>query len=213
MYTRLCTFACIPFVALTIAIGGCANAPQQPRADAGVDPNYDAARARAVRLTQTQRGAELAIDARVLFDTGKFDVKAEGQVMLDNVASLVKQKSAANLLVEGHTDNVGAAAINQRLSEQRAESVRAGLLARGVQPGRIQTKGLGMTQPVADNASEDGRAQNRRVQIVLLGETVEQLGGQKATEERLQSGLEKFIQNAEALMRGVWGKITGGDTK
>ena len=95
---------------------------------------------------------------------------------------------------------------------QRADSVRAGLIARGVQPARMQTKGLGFSQPVAENTTEDGRTQNRRVNITLLGESVERIGG-KAEEERLASGLEKFLKDAEELVRGVFDKLTGNEKK
>ena len=129
-------------------------------------------------LKQTARGAEVVVDARVFFDTGKSDIKADGQVAIDRVATLLKEKSKANVLIEGHTDNVGAAALNQRLSEQRAISVRTALVAKGVPNSRFEAKGLGFAQSVADNGTEAGRAQNRRVQIVMLGESVERIGGQ-----------------------------------
>lgn len=104
---------------------GCA-APmtKSASADSGIDPNYDATQQKAVKLTQTSRGAEITFDARVLFDTGKAEVKSDGQVAIDRVASLLKERSAANVLIEGHTDNVGAAPLNQKLSEQRADSAR-----------------------------------------------------------------------------------------
>ena len=70
----------------------------------------------------------------------------------------------------------------------------------------MQTKGFGLSQPVAENITENGRTQNRRVQITLLGESVERIGG-KAEEERLASGLEKFVKDAEAMVRNVFGAI------
>lgn len=198
--------------AIAIILSGCATVPAQRSANAGVDPNYDVSKQKAVKLTQTNRGAQITFDARVLFDTGKAEVKSDGQVAIERVATLLKDKTAANVIIEGHTDSTGAAQLNQRLSEQRADSVRTSLVSRGVQPGRIQTKGMGFSQPVADNATEDGRSQNRRVEIVMLGETVERIGG-KAEEERLASGLEKFLQNAEELVRGVFERLTGNEKK
>lgn len=199
---------------MTLCLAGCATPGGQSAkpANQGVDPNYDASKQKAVKLTQTARGAEITFDARVLFDTGKADIKNDGQVAIDRVATLVKDKTAANVIIEGHTDNVGSAQLNQKLSEQRADSVRAALIARGVQPARMQTKGLGFSQPVAENITEDGRTQNRRVNITLLGESVERIGG-KAEEERLASGLEKFLKNAEELVRGVFDKLTGNERK
>ena len=201
-------------VVMALCLVGCATPGGQSAkpANQGVDPNYDASKQKAVKLTQTARGAEITFDARVLFDTGKADIKNDGQVAIDRVATLVKDKTAANVIIEGHTDNVGSAQLNQKLSEQRADSVRAALIARGVQPARMQTKGLGFSQPVAENTTEDGRTQNRRVNITLLGESVERIGG-KAEEERLASGLEKFLKNAEELVRGVFDKLTGNEKK
>lgn len=164
-------------VVAALLLGCAAPVTKSTSADSGVDPNYDATKQKAVKLTQTSRGAEITFDARVLFDTGKAEVKSDGQVAIDRVASLLKERSAANVLIEGHTDNVGAAPLNQKLSEQRADSVRAGLVARGVPQARMQTKGFGLSQPVAENTTEDGRTQNRRVQITLLGESVERIGG------------------------------------
>lgn len=200
---------------LTALVAGCAAPGSDSTASAatqGTDPRYDANAQRAVRLSQTSRGAQITFDARILFDTGKAEIRGEGNVALDRVARLVKEKTTANLVIEGHTDSTGTAQLNQRLSEQRAESVRAGLLARGVPTARLAAKGIGQTQPVGDNATEQGRGQNRRVEIVLLGESAERIGG-KAEEERLASGLEKFLKNAEGLVRGVFDRITAGEPK
>lgn len=198
-------------------VGGCAAPSGNSAAGAGTgaqgaDPRYDAAGQRAVKISQTSRGAQITFDARVLFDIGKSDIRGDGIVALDRVAGLVKEKTNANLVIEGHTDNTGTPPLNQRLSEQRAESVRAGLASRGVPIARLAAKGIGQTQPVGDNATEQGRAQNRRVEIVLLGESAERIGG-KAEEERLASGLEKFLRNAEGLVRGVFDRITGTESK
>jgi outer membrane protein OmpA-like peptidoglycan-associated protein len=190
------------------ALRGVATAPTNP----GVDPNYDASKQKAVKLTKTDRGYQMTFDARVFFDTGKSVIKEEGMEAMNRAATLLKEKTTANILVEGHTDNTGSAQLNQKLSEQRADSVRAGLVSRGVANSRIESKGLGFSQPVAENTSEDGRAQNRRVEIVMLGETFAKLDV-KQEEERLASGLEKFIKGAETFVRGVFDRITGGGEK
>lgn len=205
-------------MAISALVGGCAapggagGTSSGGAATQGADPRYDANSQKAVKLTQTARGAQITIDSRVFFDTGKAEIRGDGVVALDRVASLVKEKTAANVLIEGHTDNTGSAQLNQRLSEQRAESVRSGLVARGVPAARMQAKGIGFSQPVGDNATEEGRAQNRRVEIVMLGESAERLGG-KAEEERLSSGLEKFLKDAEGMVRGVFDRLTGGGNK
>ncbi|HEY8714481.1 MAG TPA: OmpA family protein [Candidatus Acidoferrum sp.] len=79
---------------------------------------------------------------------------------------LVQQDADLKLKVEGHTDNQGNAAANQALSERRAQAVVAWLTAHGVQASRLSAEGLGQTKPVADNGSEEGRAKNRRVELV-----------------------------------------------
>ncbi len=76
-----------------------------------------------------------------------------------------------HILIDGHTDSTGRAAYNLKLSELRAESVKAVLVANGVSPDRIETHGYGSTKPVADNATASGRGQNRRVEIVVQGES------------------------------------------
>jgi outer membrane protein OmpA-like peptidoglycan-associated protein len=79
---------------------------------------------------------------------------------------MLKQVSAAKVEIGGHTDNVGAADTNLALSQKRAESVRAALVERGIPTSRLAAKGYGDTAPVADNRSEEGRAKNRRVELV-----------------------------------------------
>ena len=210
-------FRLAALIATTALVAGCATpgdgtAGSAPSGAQGADPRYDANAQKAVKLSQTARGAQITFDARVLFETGKADVRGDGTVALDRVATLVKEKTTANLIVEGHTDSTGTAQVNQRLAQQRADAVRAALVTRGVAATRIQARGIGPSQPVADNATEQGRALNRRVEIVMLGESAERIGG-KAEEERLASGLEKFLKNAEGMVRGVFDKLTGGDAK
>ena len=80
----------------------------------------------------------------------------------------MNENPTLKLRVEGHTDNVGAAAVNQSLSEKRAQSVVAWLNAHRVPAARLTAKGFGATKPVAENSSEDGRAKNRRVELVKM---------------------------------------------
>ncbi len=100
------------------------------------------------------------------FDTGKATIQADSEAVLQQIAQLMKDDPALKLRVEGHTDNQGAAAANQTLSEKRAQAVVAWLTSNFVPASRLTAKGFGATKPVAANTSEDGRAKNRRVELV-----------------------------------------------
>ena len=100
------------------------------------------------------------------FDTASANLQASSNTQIDQVAAMLKSNAALNIEVAGHTDNVGAADANQKLSEARAAAVVKALAARGIAAGRLTAKGYGATQPVADNRTEDGRGKNRRVELV-----------------------------------------------
>jgi OmpA-OmpF porin, OOP family len=102
----------------------------------------------------------------ILFDTNSARIRAESFATLDEVGRVLAGQAAWALTVEGHTDSTGTADRNQVLSQQRAASVAEYLTAKGVAAGRLTTVGFGQTKPVADNATELGRAQNRRVELV-----------------------------------------------
>jgi len=95
------------------------------------------------------------------FDSAVLD--RESLPVLEGVAQYLKAEPGAHLAIEGHTDNIGGAPFNLDLSQKRAEAVRAYLVAAGIEAGRLEASGKGLTQPVADNATPEGRAQNRRV--------------------------------------------------
>ncbi len=103
----------------------------------------------------------------ILFATGKAEVQPESRPVLKEIASTMQKYPDLKILIEGHTDNVGGAAANLALSDQRAAAVKAALVAQfGLDGARITTKGLGDTKPVGPNATALGRAQNRRVEVV-----------------------------------------------
>jgi outer membrane protein OmpA-like peptidoglycan-associated protein len=103
-----------------------------------------------------------------LFETGKADLKQELKENLAEIAGILKNLlNESNVVVEGHTDNVGKAAANKTLSEQRAKAVSKYLSDRGVDKKRLKSVGYGLTKPVADNNTEEGRAKNRRVELVI----------------------------------------------
>ncbi|MDR2553934.1 MAG: OmpA family protein [Fibromonadaceae bacterium] len=104
----------------------------------------------------------------ILFETGKADLKQELRENLSAIGAILQSLlTESKVIVEGHTDNVGSADFNQKLSEQRAKAVMQYLIERGVVANRLQSVGYGLTKPVADNKTEEGRAKNRRVELVI----------------------------------------------
>lgn len=104
----------------------------------------------------------------VNFATDRSEILPASRPQIAEVAALLKDASSLRLAVNGHTDNSGTAAHNRNLSEARAKSVVAALVGAGIDPSRLQAKGFGADEPVADNATEEGKARNRRVELVRL---------------------------------------------
>ena len=104
----------------------------------------------------------------VSFDFNRTDIKPQFYPSLNTVANTLREYNQTVVEVSGHTDDVGSDAVNQRISEQRANAVASYLMAQGVQRERLETVGMGKRFPIADNATEQGRARNRRVEIRLL---------------------------------------------
>ena len=102
----------------------------------------------------------------IQFDTGKWDLKADGTATVAEIAKMLKAAPTLKIAIEGHTDNVGQPAANKTLSERRAQSVMKAVAAAGVEAGRLSAAGFGQEKPVADNRSDEGRAKNRRVELV-----------------------------------------------
>ena len=102
----------------------------------------------------------------ILFDTGKATIQPSSAPTLALIAEMLQANPETVLEIQGHTDNVGTPASNVALSRDRATAVKAALVKAGIAGERLSTKGLGDTQPVADNSTEDGRARNRRVELV-----------------------------------------------
>jgi OmpA-OmpF porin, OOP family len=100
------------------------------------------------------------------FETGKSAIKTESQKIVDQIVSMLKDNASLQVSIEGHTDNVGMANANLKLSEDRANSVMNAIVKGGVDKTRLVAKGLGQTAPIADNKTEENRALNRRVEIV-----------------------------------------------
>lgn len=121
-----------------------------------------------VRIKREGDNIRLIMPGNITFITGKYDIRSDFYSVLDSVAVVVKKFNKTNVRVDGHTDNVGSASLNQRLSEQRADSVARYLRSRGVAPERLRVYGYGFQQPVASNSTAAGRQQNRRVEIQLI---------------------------------------------
>lgn len=139
------------------------EAQRQARADLTARLN------RALPTRQTERGIVAEI-AGVQFATAKADLRPEAREALARFAGIIGVYPSIHVTVEGHTDSTGSAETNRTLSQARASVVRDYLAAQGVESSHIDVKGLGPDQPVADNASAEGRARNRRVEIILTGD-------------------------------------------
>ncbi len=120
-----------------------------------------------VPVKEEPRGTVITLPGNVLFASGKSSLLSSGAQKLTQVASVLKDQPDHEIAVEGYTDSRGSDELNQSLSEQRAESVRNFLIAQGVAPEHINAVGLGASNPVADNSTAEGRADNRRVEIVV----------------------------------------------
>jgi len=108
----------------------------------------------------------------VLFDTGKYSLKPGAREKLAKVAGILQSYPGLNIEVGGYTDNVGGDGMNQKLSENRAGSVRDYLVQQGVKTGSVSARGFGNTLPVASNENSAGRQQNRRVELLVSGDAI-----------------------------------------
>lgn len=139
-------------------------------ADGGNKPVY----VTRIRVAETQATLYDALSEKgrwstqgILFDTGKSDIKPESTPTLKEIAAALKGHPELKVEIQGHTDNVGAAAANQALSDARAAAVKTALVSQfGVDAAQLTTKGYGDTKPVADNKTAEGRQNNRRVDLV-----------------------------------------------
>lgn len=119
-------------------------------------------------VTREGEGIIVKFDSGILFDIDKTDVKPIAQASLKKLALSLQNNPQTNILVVGHTDSTGTAAHNMDLSIRRAVAVKSYLITTGVNGSRLNTQGKGETEPIADNRTPEGRAQNRRVEIVIV---------------------------------------------
>ncbi len=113
--------------------------------------------------------SKVVLNADTFFDFDKSTIKPEGRQVLDQVASQAQSINLETVIATGHTDSIGTEQYNQGLSERRANSVKQYLISKGIPADRIYAEGKGELSPVASNATREGRAQNRRVEIEIVG--------------------------------------------
>jgi outer membrane protein OmpA-like peptidoglycan-associated protein len=122
-------------------------------------------------VKEEERGLVVTLSGGVLFRSAESTLLSSAKVKLDQVANALLAVRARNLIVEGHTDSQGSESYNQDLSQRRADAVRDYLVQKGYPADRIQARGKGKGSPIADNASPEGRANNRRVEIIIERES------------------------------------------
>ena len=119
-----------------------------------------------IQVSKDARGIILSM-SDILFDVNKASLKADLKPSLAKVAGILSVYQQFNVSIEGHTDNTGSEDHNMKLSQQRADNVKSFLVEQGIDAGRLTAKGLGMTRPIADNKTKEGRQKNRRVDLVI----------------------------------------------
>ena len=119
------------------------------------------------RVERVGEGIKITFDSGILFDTNSATLRYASETDIAKMAAILQKYSDTNVLVEGHTDNTGSDAINQPLSERRAQAVATATIAKGVSVSRVTTQGYGSSQPVADNTTAEGKQANRRVEVAI----------------------------------------------
>jgi outer membrane protein OmpA-like peptidoglycan-associated protein len=128
----------------------------------------DSAAQKNIVLQPIEKNAAIVLK-NVFFETNRFELNPTSQTELDKLVTLLQENPTIKIEIGGHTDNVGKAADNLALSDHRAKAVVDYLLAKKIDPARLSSTGYGMTQPVADNSTAEGRAQNRRTEMKITG--------------------------------------------
>ena len=120
-------------------------------------------------------GIIVKFDSGILFDVNKSDLKTAARTNIQSLSTSLKNNPETTILIVGHTDATGSDEYNKKLSERRAEAVKAYALVQGISAMRLSTEGRGESEPIAENDTESGRAQNRRVEIIIVAnETMKQ---------------------------------------
>jgi len=153
-----------------------------------------------LQTKETARGLIVNM-SDVLFDFNKYTLKPEAREKLAKVSGILLAHPGLKLQVEGYTDNIGSDDYNQKLSEQRADGVRDYLVQQSVKEDSVSATGYGKSDPIADNSTSSGRAQNRRVQLVVSGAEIGVQQSAPGAQSQIQS--PQPIQNAPAGTTGV----------
>lgn len=119
-------------------------------------------------VIKADEGIIVKFDEGILFDFNSSELKASAKTNISKLAETLNKEPGTEILVIGHTDNVGTLQVNQRVSESRANAVKNYAVSQGVASSRIQTEGKNFSEPIASNDSDAGRAENRRVEIVIV---------------------------------------------
>jgi outer membrane protein OmpA-like peptidoglycan-associated protein len=123
--------------------------------------------AKLAAVKEEERGLVITLSGTILFASNKSELLPSAENKLKEVSEALMATKERGLTIEGFTDSQGSSSYNQELSQKRAEAVRSYIISRGYEADRIEAKGMGETNPIADNASAEGRANNRRVEIIV----------------------------------------------
>lgn len=163
-------------------LGGVAGGVIGYKMDQQIKELKEATAGSGVDVTETDNGQAILVNLPdgVTFDVGSYSLKPQFRTTLDDVAASMVKYPNSLIDVYGHTDSTGSDAFNQTLSENRARTVAGYLSQRGVAAARIRSQGYGETMPVADNATEEGRRKNRRVEIKIVPVSQEDVNAARA---------------------------------
>lgn len=160
LFPRL-RFSLLTLLLVMLALGGCQSVPPK-----GLSAEQIAVLKRE-GFTPNDEGWAFDLSGKVLFGSDLDSLNGESQAIVERIGKALLSVDIQRVRVDGHTDASGKAGYNQQLSERRAQSVAKALIGVGMQPQNIHTRGLGSSQPVADNRTSAGRTENRRVSIVV----------------------------------------------
>ncbi|TCK38124.1 outer membrane protein OmpA-like peptidoglycan-associated protein [Paraburkholderia sp. BL8N3] len=162
---------CLCVMCVTALVAGCSSGLNREKEET-------ANAAYGIVVQPVKGGVEMRMLETALFDPDDAQIRPASMDVIERAATLLK-RSTRPVLIEGHTDNEGSRAYNDALSEARAESVARELIARGVPAARIRAKGMAYLRPIASNSTPEGRARNRRVEMLVKTENEETLLGAK----------------------------------